>query len=223
MSGRTEGGATELGLIGSFQLRGGKHALGVALPFGNTTANTLKTFAKTAQSIGISDLRPAPKRTLVAICDTARQAETLQKSAEMLAFITAPDDPRHSVSACPGAPDCASGHIPARRIAAQIANEFSTLLDGSFRLHVSGCAKGCAHPGSTELVLVGSAGATGLVANGTARDEPLAFAESDGAGRGFADLARLVSAQRLAHETTAQTIQRLGLSALAEAFGRRDT
>jgi precorrin-3B synthase len=207
-------------LLGIANLRKNLVALGVALPFGHTTSKLLKTFAQAATNLAIGDIRPAPERTLVAICGTATQAEALR--AHAAGFVVSSDDPRLSVSACPGAPDCASGHIPARRIAADIASEHGKLLDGSVHLHVSGCAKGCAHPGVATLTLVGSEAGTGLVIDGTARDEPLAISNSDSAGRGFANVAGRVAAQRLPHETTAQAIQRLGLSTLAEAFGRRD-
>lgn len=215
-----KGRGLEASLIGNTSLGDSDVALGVALPFGQTIAKLLKTFAETAQSLGIEDMRPAPNRTLVAICGTAAVAERLRETAATLGFVTSPDDPRTAISACPGAPDCASGHIPARLLAAEIASEYSGLLDGSVHLHVSGCAKGCAHPAKAELTLVGGAAGTGLVANGTARDEPLVFSDSDGARRGLAAVAALVSAQRRPDETTAQAIQRIGLSALAEAFGQ---
>lgn len=212
------GSVEESSLIGITSLRSGRVALGTALPFGHTTANALKTFAEAARALGVGDIRPAPKRTLVAICGKVAQAETLRKQAETLGLVTAPDDPRQAISACPGAPDCASGHIPARQIAAEIAWEYRSLLDGSIHLHVSGCAKGCAHPGVSALTVVGSETGTGLVFGGTARDEPVALTDNDGAGRALANVAKRVSAGHRKGETTAQTIQILGLSALAEAF-----
>jgi len=222
MAGRPEGGAKERGrsLVGVTSLQNDKCALGIALPFGHTSAKLLKAFAEAAQKLGVEDIRPAPRRTLVAICATVDQAEALRKQAQTLDFIASPDDPRQAISACPGAPECASGHIPARRIAAEIASTNSDLLDGSVHLHVSGCAKGCAHPASSDLTIVASEHGTGLVFDGTARDEPLAFQDNSGAGRGLANVAARVSAERQAGETTAQTIKRIALSALAEAFGK---
>jgi precorrin-3B synthase len=222
----TFGGAKERdtarSLIGNTSLRDRHVAVGIALPFGHTTAKLLKAFAETAEQLGIEDIRPAPRRTLVAICQSAVQAETLRKTAETLGFVTSPDDPRQAISACPGAPQCASGYIPARKIAAEIAEKYSDMLDGSVHLHVSGCAKGCAHPAAAGLVMVGGDSGTGLVGNGTARDEPLGFVESDGARRAFANVARLVATERKDGETAAQTIQRIGVSATTEAFGRKE-
>ncbi len=176
---------------------------------------------ETALKLGIEDIRPAPKRALVAICGTVAQAQALRKQAETLGFVITPDDPRQAISACPGAPDCASGHIPARRIAAEIASEYSGLLDG---LGASTCVRlrqGLRPSGHLRAyVLVGSEARVGLVVDGTARDEPLAFADSDGARRAFANVAQRVSAERRTGETTAEAIRRIGPDALAEAFGQ---
>jgi precorrin-3B synthase len=210
-------------LIGITGLRDNHLALGIALPFGHTTAILLKAFAETALKLGIVDIRPAPKRTLVAICRTVAQAQALRKQAEAMGFVTSPDDVRQAISACPGAPECASGHMQARKIAADIASEHSGLLDGSVHLHVSGCAKGCAHPAVSDLALVGSAAGVGLVIDGTARDEPGAYADSDGARRAFANVAKRVSAERRMGETTAEAMRRIGPAALAEAFGQDGT
>ena len=39
-------------------------------------------------------------------------------------------------------------------------------------VHVSGCPKGCAHPGAAALTIVGIEGRCGLVQTGSARDAP---------------------------------------------------
>ena len=64
-------------------------------------------------------------------------------------FITDPDDPVLRVHACPGAPQCgaarAETHALARALAPHVAG----------RVHVSGCAKGCAFPKAADVTLVG--------------------------------------------------------------------
>ena len=90
MAGRPEGGAKERdvdgSLIGTVELGDGRVALGIALPFGHTTANLLKTFAETARELGIEDIRPAPKRTLVAICGTAVAGRSAAKTGGNAGF-----------------------------------------------------------------------------------------------------------------------------------------
>ncbi len=69
-----------------------------------------------------------------------------------------------SAVACAGAPACASATVPARADAARL----SAL---GLRAHVSGCAKGCAHP-AAAATLVGRAGRYDLVRHGRACDPP---------------------------------------------------
>ncbi|MGH1464902.1 MAG: precorrin-3B synthase [Cognatishimia sp.] len=82
-------------------------------------------------------------------------------------FITKPSDPLLAISACPGAPKCASASVRTHEVARALA----TKIQGP--LHVSGCAKGCAHPRQCQTTLVGRNGAFDLVRNGLPWDEPL--------------------------------------------------
>lgn len=84
-------------------------------------------------------------------------------------FVTRPGDPVLSTHACPGAPACAAATVETRALARRLA------MAGVRGLHVSGCTKGCAHPGPMPLVLVGRAGGFDLVRNGRAGDAPEAF------------------------------------------------
>jgi precorrin-3B synthase len=52
-------------------------------------------------------------------------------------------------------------------------------LDRQTTIHISGCAKGCAHPGRATLTIVGIDGQCGIVRDGTARDTPGALADVD--------------------------------------------
>lgn len=82
-------------------------------------------------------------------------------------LVTDPDDPILHVSACTGAPGCPQALGPTRELARRLA----PLLPG---LHVSGCAKGCAHPGSAHVTLVAAgAGLYDLVRDGPAAAPPL--------------------------------------------------
>lgn len=150
-------------------------ALAIALPFGSVSADMLRTLVETAQSAGVTELRLGPGRMILALCPTVSTAETLRGQAADQGFITDPADPRLGISACPGTPACASGHIPTRNIATEIATTMPDLLAGHAELHVSGCCKGCAHPAPATLTLVGDKNGIGLVANGTARHTPLAY------------------------------------------------
>ncbi|RUM99705.1 precorrin-3B synthase [Pseudaminobacter arsenicus] len=219
MSGRTEGGNIEHpSPIGIFTLHA-TLALGLGLPFGSIPADRLIALAKEALCLGATEIRVAPQRALLVLGLSETACASLQNSAKKLGFIIDADDPRCGIAACVGAPACASGHIATRQIAESIARDAGDLLDPPFVLHVSGCAKGCAHPGAAALTLVGSeAQHVGLVLTGTARDEPAAYVPTDRLARGFRRMAAALRIERHASETTATCLARMGHARVAAFF-----
>jgi precorrin-3B synthase len=151
-------------------------ACGIGLAFGHAEASTLEKLANTAAAAGARGLRTAPNRSLLAIGLTKEVASYFLAAAAQLGFVTRAGDPRRHVIACAGAPLCASAYIAARAIAPDVAATAAPYLSDGLCIHVSGCAKGCAHPGTTPLTVVGTPGDCALVANGSARDAPFAAA-----------------------------------------------
>jgi precorrin-3B synthase len=158
--------------IGPHHLDGGKVALGIGLAFGHTTGELLGELIDAAKASGAVGVRTA-HRALLAICVCAEAATQLTATAERLGLITRSDDPRRYIVTCAGAPICAQARIPSRALAPLVATAAAGLLDGSFMLHLSGCAKGCAHPSESALTLVGRRGRCDVVINGTAGDTPV--------------------------------------------------
>ena len=196
------------------------HALSIALPFGSMPTQKLAALAQAAADLGATEIRPAPGRMLLLLGLTAESATSLQTKAAALGFVTDATDPRLFIAACPGAPACASGHFETRALAEQVALQDTDLLDGSFTLHVSGCAKGCAHPGPAALTLVGGENGAGLVVNGTAKTLPAGYASGYDAARGLGRVAMLVRAARRPDETAAACLARLGAGKIATAFAQ---
>ena len=86
------------------------------------------------------------------------------------ALITTADDPLLHVAACPGAPRCPSATVDTRTLARALAPVLAGRVEGS--LHVSGCAKGCAHPKNAAISVVGREDRFDIVRNGCAWDAP---------------------------------------------------
>ena len=84
-------------------------------------------------------------------------------------LITEPYDPALRVIACSGAPRCREAHADTRALASALAPRIA--LDT--RLHVSGCAKGCARSGASAVTLVATSAGFDLVRDGSTRDEPV--------------------------------------------------
>ena len=165
--------------IGLHSLRDGSYAHGIGLAFGHSDATALEQLVDAAAAGGAYGVRAAPGRALIIISLTRNSAATFTAAAERLGFITRADDPRRYVIACAGAPICASAHIAARAMAPRLAEIAAPHLDGSFKIHISGCAKGCAHAEPAALTLVGTPAGCAVVANGSARDEPFAVVAAD--------------------------------------------
>lgn len=205
--------------IGTLQLADGTHALGLALPFGSIESPTLAALAEAAAESGGREVRLAPRRGFHVVGLTAEAVVQLRQRATSLGFVADPADPRLAIAACAGRDGCASGLIATRPLAARLAQAAPALLDGSFTLHVSGCAKGCAHPRPAALALVGqSDGTCGLVVAGPASAEPTAILPAEAMPAGFLTLERLYRAREHAQESAAEWFARLGPEGVAAAL-----
>ena len=135
----------------------GLHAEGalVALAFGQMRAETLSALAALGHEI-----RPTPWRMLVLVGAKSLPA--------IPGLITDPADPILRITACTGAPACPQALGDTR----QLARSLAASLPADQALHVSGCAKGCAHPAASDLTLTATGQGYDLIRNGTASDTP---------------------------------------------------
>jgi precorrin-3B synthase len=174
--------------VGSYRLAKGNVARGFALPFGHTTAGALRRFARAAADTGASAIRPAPGRSLLVIgLSSQTVADKLCKAAVAEDFVVDAHDLRRHVVACAGAPACASAELATRQLAPAVARAIRSWAGTSNIVHLSGCSKGCAHPGPAALTL---AGPDRLIVNGRASDTTQTTISSAGL---IAEIERLCS------------------------------
>ncbi|ETC97932.1 MULTISPECIES: hypothetical protein [Asaia] len=124
---------------------------GAVAVLGEISAQTLASIASAGAAI-----RLTPWRGLV-----------LDRPVAAHDLITDPQDRRADLVACPGAGRCAQAHAPTQRDALSLVTE----LRGR-RLHVSGCAKGCASHGIHDVTLVAGPKGYDLVWQGSVSDQP---------------------------------------------------
>jgi precorrin-3B synthase len=128
----------------------------VGLAFGQLQSELLASLA------GLSPgLRLTPWRMLL--------VEGLHAMPEYEGLVARADNPLLRVVTCTGAPLCPQGLAETRGLAAALAPH----IPADIRLHVSGCTKGCAHPATAAITLVGTDDGFDLVRNGSARDVPI--------------------------------------------------
>ncbi len=201
--------------VGVHRMQDGRVAIGIALAFGHSHAHSFENLRFEAKRAGADGFRTAPGRALLVTGIAADGVESLLANAERLGFIVRRDDPRRSIVACAGASICASGEISTRTLAPQIAASAAPLLDGSLTLHLSGCAKGCAHPGRAALTIVGSRAGAGIVADGSARDVPLGTIAPDRLPAGLERLTNEAAQAQRPGEPAAEVLARLGAEIIA--------
>jgi precorrin-3B synthase len=126
-----------------------------ALEFGQISAADFAALA------ALGPIRLTPWRMLLAEGSTALPP--------LPGLILDAADPRLQVYACTGAPRCLQAHAETRPLARDLAKH----LPAGTALHVSGCAKGCAHPGPAALVLTATAADRfDIIRDGTAASRP---------------------------------------------------
>jgi precorrin-3B synthase len=209
--------------VGVHRLRDGRVAVGFGLAFGRTDAPALSQLIDTVKDAGASGIRTAPGRVLLIIGLESAAVPTVTAAAEHLGFVVRPNDPRRYLAACAGKPLCASAQLETRAHAPEVASAAAPLLDGSLSIHLSGCAKGCAHPQEAALTIAGDRAGVSIVVNGRACDPPLGTVILDGLPSSFARLACEVERARRPDERAADTLSRLGaarIAAILQGAGR---
>lgn len=133
----------------------------VGFEFGQMQAETLVALA------GLGDLRVTPWRMLL--------IKGLRQMPSVPGLILDPADPLLRVVACTGAPGCLQALQPVRPLARRLAAQ----VPPGRLLHVSGCAKGCAHPGAADLTLVATPQGFDLIRQATTQGLPMIPALAD--------------------------------------------
>jgi len=135
--------------------------LTTAFPFGRLTAATLSALASTC-----AEIRITPWRALILVAPSA-DAEAAAKAHGAILSHT---DRRLKLTACSGAGGCDVGTTDTHATALAIAERAGPLLDHIRMVHVSGCAKGCAHPAIADVTLTARDGVYDVALNAKAGD-----------------------------------------------------
>ncbi|MBX5042130.1 precorrin-3B synthase [Rhizobium lentis] len=208
--------AGKMPLCGLHRLADGTSVLGVRPQFGQMTASDLTTLLDCAKVRGATAVRLAP-RGFFFLGLGAETWPAIQAVAAGLGFSAAPGENSEHIAACAGAGACGSAFYETKPLARRIMAAAPILLDGSLTLHLSGCAKGCAHAGPA-LTLTGRAGGYDLILNGLAADAP---DERIAGGRidfAIERLARTVEDNKGAGESAAACLTRLGTTGVSKAL-----
>ncbi|ARM92021.1 precorrin-3B synthase (plasmid) [Rhizobium sp. CIAT894] len=209
--------AVSMPLSGLHRLTDGKTVLGIRPEFGQMRAADLTAFIDLASAHGATAIRFAPGRGFFLIGLPANTVPAMQIAAAGHGFSAQAGERSEHIAACAGAGACGSAFYETRALARRILVAAPALFDGSLTLHLSGCAKGCAHA-RPALTLSGTAEGYDLILNGSAGDRP---DERIAGGRidfAIERLARSIEDNRSAGESAAACLTRLGATGVLEAL-----
>ena len=147
-------------------------AFGAGVPFGRLDAKVLARLSDEAAAVN-GELRLTPWRAIFVVSEHIDGG--LGARLANAGLICDDADPRRAVAACGGMPACPHGSTATHADGTRLAALARGLGGDGVTLHVSGCAKGCAHPRRAAVTLVGRDGRYDLVRGGRANDPP-AFA-----------------------------------------------
>lgn len=139
--------------VGAIATSDGRFALAAIAPFGVLSGAAALVAADAAAQLGSGDVTLSPWQGLVL---PGLDAHGLAKAGRTLAEVglaTDPDTPFALLHACAAGAGCARSDAPVRSIARAVAGMLASRSDRARRIHVSGCARGCAWPRSADLVL----------------------------------------------------------------------
>ncbi|ALJ36820.1 precorrin-3B synthase [Azospirillum brasilense] len=130
--------------------------LGVAFPFGRLDVDKLEALAALTVEIRIT-----PWRALL----LAAPQDDAANTAKTLGGILDHQDIRLKLTACSGVTGCDVGTTDTHADGLAIAERAAGLLEAVRMVHVSGCAKGCAHPGAADVTLTARDGVYDVALN----------------------------------------------------------
>lgn len=211
-------GKSPISPIGIISLDETHGVLGLRPSFGQAHTRDLGRFLAVAETAGVSEIRTAPDHAMLLLGLEPDAMKHIQRAAGDCGFRSHADDPANYAIPCSGAGACASAHYATRQVASDLVDIAPELLDGSLQVHLSGCGKGCAHPGQTMLAIVGAPTGYGIVVDGAASSEPLTHIGKEELKSTLAEIGWLVRNNKAAGESTQQCLKRLGRDAIATAL-----
>ncbi len=147
--------------------------IGIGAPYGRFTADQLALLGELAGERAAGEIRLTPWRTVLIPGVGPEKMPRIRPWIAAARLVFAADDPRLAVVTCAGSTGCRNATRDTRADAEHLAAVARRLARSGTTLHVSGCEKGCAHPGPAPFTLTARGGAYDLVRDGRAWDVPI--------------------------------------------------
>ena len=155
------GRAENIGPVGPVDLVSGRGVVAVAM-LGRISPVLLVGVADVAGSVGNEEIRITPWRSILIPHLDDRPHTFVLAELERLGLATRDDAPEVGLIACIGASCCWSTELDTLTLAAALGCDRPPSSGPGTVIHVSGCAKSCAHHGAASLTFTGRDDQTGF-------------------------------------------------------------
>jgi ferredoxin-nitrite reductase len=137
------------------QRQTGYSYLGIVVPLGQLTIDQLQSLGDLADQYGDGSLRLTPWQNVILPQVLDAELPNLLRAVENLGLHTNVTHPAGSIVACRGKPGCQAAETNSHTHAQDLIQQLLGRLNQPLQIHISGCAKGCAHPLGSDIALLG--------------------------------------------------------------------
>ncbi len=140
------------------QCEAGYSYVGLILTLGQISIDQLHCLGDLANQYGDGNLRLTPWQNVILPQVLDADIPNLIQALTKLGLPTNTDHPAGSIAACRGKPGCQAAETNSHDHAQFLIQQLIDRLDQPLQIHISGCAKGCAHPLGSDIALLGVSG-----------------------------------------------------------------
>jgi ferredoxin-nitrite reductase len=129
--------------------------VGLILPLGQLSIDQLRGLGDLTDQYGDGSLRLTPWQNVILPNVLNTDLPNLLPALAKIGLQTDATHPAGSIVACRGKPGCQAAATNSYAHAQELIQQLIDRLDQPLPIHVSGCGKGCAHPLSSDIALLG--------------------------------------------------------------------
>jgi ferredoxin-nitrite reductase len=137
------------------QREAGYSYVGLILTLGQISIDQLYGLGNLANQYGNGSLRLTPWQNVILPHVLDSDIPNLIQAIAQLGLQTNAHHPAGSIAACRGKPGCQAAETNSHTHAQVLIQQLIDRLDQPLQIHISGCAKGCAHPLGSDIALLG--------------------------------------------------------------------
>lgn len=137
----------------------GHYAFGLGVPLARLTDENAVAIASLSRTYGDGTLRLTPWQSIILPAVREEGLDEMVESAGRAGFFTTQNQAAVRILACAGSTGCVRTGVDTKQAGLDLLGAIKTMAQDRsdpLTIHLCGCKRGCAHPGHSDLLLLGS-------------------------------------------------------------------